>query len=116
RRGPHRRPPSGRSRMSFKPVVSVLALALLAACGQDVTPPENTATGGAATAPVAPAAQDVDPSRVDVPPGTRPMLVREGPGHLADASGAALYYLEGDGNGSRCEDDCMQVCPPVTLD
>lgn len=103
--------------MSFKPVVSVLALALLAACGQDVTPPENTATGGdAATAPVATAAQDVDPSRVDVPPGTRPMLVREGePGHLADASGAALYYLEGDENGSRCDDACQQVWPPVTL-
>lgn len=45
------------------------------------------------------------------------MLVREGePGHLADASGAALYYLEGNQDGSQCDDACEQVWPPVTSD
>jgi predicted lipoprotein with Yx(FWY)xxD motif len=101
--------------MSLKPAVSVLALALLAACGQDITPPENTATGGeAATAPADATASGVDPSRVDAPAGTAPTLVSEG-GYLADASGAALYYLEGNQGGDRCDSACQQVWPPVTL-
>ena len=103
--------------MSFKPVVSVLALALLAACGQDVTPPDNTGTGGdAATAPANAAATDVDPSRVDTAPGTAPTLVSEGdPGYVADASGAALYYLEGDANGERC-DQALVESPVLHLE
>ncbi len=103
--------------MSLKPVVSVLALALLAACGQDITPPDDTATGGeASTAPAQAPASDVDPTRVDAPPGTAPTLVSEGdPPYLADASGAALYYLEDDVGGSRCDSACQQVWPPVTL-
>jgi len=42
--------------------------------------------------------------------------VREDPGHLADASGAALYFLEGNRDGRRCDDACEQVWPPVTSD
>lgn len=103
--------------MSLKPAVSALALALLAACGQDITPPDNTATGGeAATAPAQAPTSEVDPTRVDTPPGTAPTVVSEGdPPYLADASGAALYYLEGDVDGSGCDSACQQVWPPVTL-
>ena len=104
--------------MSLKPVVSLLALGVLAACGQDVTPPDGGATGGdAARQPVAPATQQVDPSRVDAAPGTHASLIREGgdPGYLADSSGAALYYLEGNTDGSQCDTACQQVWPPVML-
>jgi predicted lipoprotein with Yx(FWY)xxD motif len=104
--------------MSLKPVVSLLALGLLAACGQDVTPPDGGATGGdAARQPVATPAPQVDPSRVDAAPGTHASLIREGgdPGYLADSSGAALYYLQGNTDGSQCDTACQQVWPPVML-
>ena len=104
--------------MTFKPTVSVLAFALLAACGQDVTPPDGGATGGdAARAPATSPSGQVDPTRVDVPAGTQASLIREGgdPGYLADRSGAALYYLEGNTDGSQCDTACQQVWPPVML-
>ncbi len=106
--------------MKLKTPLSALALGLLVACGQDVAPPDGSATGGEASrAPIetGAASPDVDPSRIDAAPGTAATLHREGgdPGYLADASGAALYYLEGDTDGSRCDDACRQVWPPVML-
>lgn len=106
--------------MTLKPVASLLALGLLAACGQDVTPPDGGATGGDAarqTAATTPAPARVDPSRVDAAPGTHASVIREGadPGYLADSSGAALYYLEGNTDGSQCDTACQQVWPPVML-
>jgi predicted lipoprotein with Yx(FWY)xxD motif len=104
--------------MTLKPAISVLAFSLLVACGQDVTPPDRGATGGeAARAPVQAESPAVDPARVDVPAGTQPSLIREGsdPGHVADASGAALYYVEGNTDGSQCDTACQQVWPPVVL-
>ncbi|MGJ4728045.1 hypothetical protein [Luteimonas sp. SDU101] len=106
--------------MMLKPALSALALGLLVACGQDVTPPDGGATGGEAarapaTAETAP--QGVDPARIDAPPGTAATLIREGgePGYVADASGAALYYVEGNLDGSQCDQACQQVWPPVML-
>lgn len=104
--------------MTLKPAISILALALLVACGQDVAPPDGGATGGeAARAPAQTATPLPDPAPVDVPADTRPSLIREGgdPGHVADASGAALYYVEGNTDGSRCDTACQQVWPPVMV-
>ena len=54
---------------------------------------------------------------MDAAPGTHASLIREGgdPGYLADSSGAALYYLEGNSDGSQCDSACQQVWPPVIL-
>ena len=106
--------------MMLKPALSALALGLLVACGQDVTPPDGGATGGeAARAPVPTqdTAPGVDPARIDAPPGTPATLVREGgeQGYVADASGAALYYLDSNTDGSKCDAACQQVWPPVML-
>lgn len=95
--------------------VPALLLAMLAACGQDVTPPDPPATddGNATAQPSAPAPA-AGPTASGTSPGAQPMLLREGdPGHLADGSGAALYYLEGNHDGSRCDTACEQVWPPV---
>lgn len=97
--------------MTSRYAFSVLALALLAGCGYDATPPDTQAERAAE--PAAPAT----PSPAAASASGQPLLVRQGePGHLADASGAALYYLEGNQDGSRCDDACEQVWPPVTSD
>jgi len=95
--------------MIGRTLLPALALALLAGCGYDATPPERAPDPAAAGA--APAA----PAESTPAPAAQPLLVREDPGHLADASGAALYFLEGNRDGRRCDDACEQVWPPVTL-
>ena len=98
--------------MTSRFALSALALALLAGCGYDATPPETQS--GPVAAP-APAAAPATPADADASAPAGPMLMREGePAHLADASGAALYYLEGNLDGSQCDDACEQVWPPVT--
>ncbi|TWT20675.1 hypothetical protein [Luteimonas wenzhouensis] len=96
--------------MIGRTLLPALALALLAGCGYDATPPERAPDPAAAGA--APAA----PAESTPAPAAQPLLVREDPGHLADASGAALYFLEGNRDGRRCDDACEQVWPPVTSD
>ncbi|TWG91159.1 putative lipoprotein with Yx(FWY)xxD motif [Luteimonas sp. J16] len=97
--------------MSRTPLTCALALALLAGCGYDATPPDRAPEPGAA------GPSPATPAESNPAPGAQPLLVREGtPGHLADASGAALYYLEGNADGSRCDAACEQVWPPVTSD
>lgn len=98
--------------MTSRFALSALALALLAGCGYDATPPDPE-SGPAA----APAAAATPPAGAEASAPAGPLLMREGePGHLADASGAALYYLEGNVDGSQCDDACEQVWPPVTSD
>src|SRR5690554_6279222 len=98
-----------RPEMTSRYAFSVLALALLAGCGYDATPPDTQAERAAE--PAAPAT----PSPTAASASGQPLLVRQGgPAHLADASGAALYYLEGNLDGSQCDDACEQVWPPVT--
>lgn len=92
--------------MTSRFALSALALALLAGCGYDATPPDTD------SGPVAPA---TPPAASETSAPARPLLMREGQ-HLADASGAALYYLEGNVDGSQCDDACEQVWPPVTSD
>ncbi|MDH7453477.1 hypothetical protein QF205_10425 [Luteimonas composti] len=102
-----------------RPVLSALALALLVACGQDVTPPDGGATGGeAARAPVDAEAAPADSGHASTNAsagGATLMLEGGETGYVADASGAALYYLEGNTDGSKCDDACQQVWPPVML-
>jgi predicted lipoprotein with Yx(FWY)xxD motif len=36
--------------------------------------------------------------------------------YLTDASGGAVYYVEGDTDGSKCVGPCVQSWPPVTVE
>ena len=36
-------------------------------------------------------------------------------GHLTNAAGNALYYVEGDTDGSKCTGPCLQSWPPVVI-
>lgn len=35
--------------------------------------------------------------------------------HLTDSAGNALYYVDGDTDGSKCTGPCLQAWPPVTI-
>ena len=95
--------------------VPTLAFALLGACGYDATPPDAP-PGRDAAATTAPAPGTPRAPEADAAPA-QPLLVREGdPPHLSDGSGAALYTLEGNTDGSACDAACEQVWPPVTSD
>ena len=40
-------------------------------------------------------------------------LSQGSPSYLVDASGASLYFLEGNAQGTRCDATCEQAWPPV---
>jgi predicted lipoprotein with Yx(FWY)xxD motif len=97
------------------------ALALgLAGCNADRT--DDTLTD--ATPDVAGEPATVDPA---TPPGAMPpadtgatteaanLTVATGSAgsYLADNSGRALYMLEGDTDGSKCTEGCLEVWPPL---
>lgn len=46
---------------------------------------------------------------------SRPMLALSStrPAHLVDGAGQAVYVLEGNDDGSRCDDACENAWPPV---
>lgn len=95
--------------MTMRRIGATAGLVLvLGACGYDATPPDRP-PNDAAPAPAASGAENAPPT------GSTPMLEASGgaSGHLTDASGAALYFLEGDNDGSRCNEGCQQVWPPV---
>jgi predicted lipoprotein with Yx(FWY)xxD motif len=52
------------------------------------------------------------------PAGPTLMLVSQGPHapYLSNAAGNALYYVEGDTDGSKCTGPCTQSWPPVTIE
>ncbi|HET6396794.1 MAG TPA: hypothetical protein VFF91_08140 [Pseudoxanthomonas sp.] len=98
--------------MNRIPVVSatVLCALLLAACGTEVAAPGTAAAGPepAASDIAAPsAAQETDMRQAELGVSADPVP------HLTDASGASLYYLEGNADGSRCDAACEAIWPPV---
>lgn len=52
------------------------------------------------------------------PAGATLTLVSQGPHapYVADSAGNALYYAEGDADGSKCTGPCLQAWPPVTIE
>ena len=53
-----------------------------------------------------------------LPTGPTLMLVAQGAHapYLSNAAGNALYYVEGDTDGSKCAGACEQSWPPVTVE
>ncbi|WP_447730746.1 COG4315 family predicted lipoprotein [Pseudoxanthomonas suwonensis] len=97
------------------PLLSVLALA---ACGYDAAPPEGndgntTGERGAAGAVARDAAGNASPSPEGDSRVVELAIEQEPAPHLVDASGASLYYLEGNVDGTKCDQACEGVWPPV---
>ena len=104
--------------MKHTAVVAFVALGL-AACGGDggALPGTDHGMDESAVEAVAPPEDRVDPARVDAPPGTDALLHRAPDGgHLVDAAGLSLYFLGDTPDGSKCDDACQDVWPPVIAD
>lgn len=104
--------------MNARLALIALLPAMLVACNQDFGRPDQTPQEGEDRAIVQPREQS------DVQPPAQPgdaaeqagfQLRLEG-GHLVDGSGAALYALEDNADGSKCDAACEQVWPPVMSD
>lgn len=115
-------------------IFPVMVAMAIAGCGQDVAapdhgddasppaPPADTGAGtvGTGAAPPPPTADAVDGTGMAGAPATAPantaplLTVASGDrGYLTDASGSAVYYMEGNRDGSRCDADCERAWPPV---
>lgn len=83
------------------------------ACRQDSPP----APGGSKTAAVqdAPARSDaVEGTGMEtVPSGAVVVKLSADGGHLADSADNALYFLESNYDGSKCDAACQEVWPPM---
>jgi predicted lipoprotein with Yx(FWY)xxD motif len=93
-------------------------LASTACTRQEAAPGNDSAAGSASNVPDAgaPAAPQVSP---DAAAGSNPLVVATAGGpapYVADRSGAALYALEGDTDGSKCMGECTQTWPPVRVE
>ena len=119
--------------------VALAAALALAACRPgrgdndtlgDGTIDRPTANNGATNVgPSAPPVDSAGPGSSDAIPapvgntgagatGATLTLVSQGPHapFLANSAGNALYYVEGDTDGSKCTGPCVQAWPPVTIE
>lgn len=93
---------------------------LLTACQPQ--PASNPATDAGAPAPVTPTQASGQPDPIEgtaveshpTSAASPQLLLAGGPGgYLTDASGAAVYFMEGNYDGSRCDETCERAWPPV---
>lgn len=99
--------------------VSAFAASLvLCACQREASGPEMTRDSERADTSAEPAASTPAPSQLPASPSNALMLATAGADHpyLADPTGRALYYLEGDKDGSRCTGACTEAWPPYLID
>jgi len=108
--------------MNPRAAAVLLVPLFLSACGNDVP----STPGGMADAP--PPAPSRPPPGAEPPDGTATermppqagasapaITVSQGsPSYLVDASGASLYFLQGNRDGTRCDAVCEGAWPPVT--
>jgi predicted lipoprotein with Yx(FWY)xxD motif len=119
--------------------VALCATLALAACKRGSGDDDTLATGATDAPSASSDASNVGPSSPPVnaagpavgdqasqpmgntsatPTGATLMLVSQGPHapYLSNAAGNALYYVEGDTDGSKCTGPCTQSWPPVTIE
>lgn len=103
----------------MKTLIPALAVLLMACQPQPGSDRAKDADAPAPTA-VAPASGQPDPTEgtaieSSAANGASPrLLLAGGPGgYLTDASGAAVYFMEGNYDGSRCDETCERAWPPV---
>ncbi len=102
----------------------LLATFAVTACSRDTGSQLDDAQGVEA-----PSAAQVDPAATNVP-GETPVAVNTGTTssnplvvateggpapYLANSAGSALYTLQGDSDGSKCDQACTHVWPPMTV-
>ncbi|AXK72074.1 hypothetical protein DWG18_07110 [Lysobacter sp. TY2-98] len=113
------------------------ALALVACKGQGgndtladgATDSSSAATGATSAGPGAPPVDSASPAAGnDASQATTPttgaaasptlMLTANGPhgAYVTNGAGNAVYWVEGDTDGSKCKAECTQAWPPVTAD
>ncbi|WP_368564028.1 hypothetical protein [Pseudoxanthomonas sp. UTMC 1351] len=101
---------------STRILLLVLLSGAVSACRQD-SPTEPAAPGGSGTAAVqdAPARSDaVEGTGMETVPSGEVMVKLHADGsHLVDGADNALYFLEGNYDGSKCDPACQEVWPPM---
>ena len=97
-----------------------LVAIFVAACQREATAPETTSaptrepSTDATTTPSIPAATTATAPEVGAPANTLVLFTSGAPRpFLADASNRAVYYVEGDSDGSKCTGPCTDAWPPV---
>lgn len=95
----------------------VLLSGAISACRQEAPPDEPSAPGGASTAAV----QDAPPrsdavegtGMATVPSDAVTVKLHADGAYLVDSADNALYFLEGNIDGSKCDAACQEVWPPM---
>ncbi len=97
-------------------LLTAAVLAMTVACSREApgtgdTTQRVTVPGEGAESVTAPAAAtEANPSTLQLVTAGVPQP------YLADQAGRALYYLEGDTDGSKCTGDCTSAWPPFLAD
>ena len=96
----------------------LILVLIVCGCGQQPEAPalsdQDAQRGNAAQAPVA----APEGTALESTPTDTPLTLRASgdPAYLTDAAGNALYYLEDNHDGSKCDTACQEVWPPVMGD
>ena len=108
-------------RISLATPLAAALLALLAASGcarQQAAPANDSVAPSASNVPDA-GAPATPAASTDGADGSNPLVVATAgaaSAYVADRSGAALYMVEGDRDGSGCSAECTQTWPPVRVE
>lgn len=108
-----------RTRVASTLAAALLALLAVSACTRQQAAPGNAAAdAGASNVPAAVTPAAPQPA-ADAAAGSNPLIVATAGAsspYVADRSGAALYALEGDKDGSGCTGECTRTWPPMLVE